>query len=127
LSAIPESYPSGEVLVTVGDISCTQTEVILPTGRSALRGTTWIVTNQTTVSEKIPTWAIVMAVVGALACLLGLLFLLVKERTVQGFMQVSVQGPSLYYATQIPVKNEAQIKDIDARANYIRSLVAALG
>jgi hypothetical protein len=122
----PGSQP-GQVLVTVGDIACTQTEVLLPTGRAPLRGTTWMVTNQVTVTEGIPTWAIVLAIIGIIACLLGLFFLLVKEKKVQGFMQVSVQGPGLYYATQLPVSNEMQMRDIESRVNYIRTLVAALG
>jgi len=117
----------GQILVSVGDIACTQTEVITPGGKASLRGTNWILTNQTMVSERIPTYAIVLAVVFALACLLGLLFLLIKERTVQGFMQVAVQGPGIYHATQIPVNDQAQVMDVEARVNYIRGLVAALG
>ena len=122
----PGSQP-GQVLVTVGDIACTQTEVILPTGRAPLAGTTWMVTNQVSVTEGIPTWAIVMAIIGIIACLLGLLFLLVKEKKVQGFMQVSVQGQGLYYATQVPVGSEMQMRDVESRVNYIRTLVATLG
>ena len=34
---------------------------------------------------------------------LGLLFLLIKERTIEGSVQVSVQSSEVYYATQIPV------------------------
>jgi hypothetical protein len=115
------------VLVTIGDIACTQTQVITPMGRGSLRGTTWIATRQTTISEKIPTYAIVLAVIFALACLLGLLFLLIKERTLQGFVQVSVQGPGVYYATQVPVGTDAEVNDIESRVNYVRSLVSALG
>ena len=114
--------------MTLGDISCTQTEVIVPTGRAPLRGTTWIATNQVSVVEKIPTWAIVVAIVGFfVVCLFSLLFLLVKERTVQGFVHVSVQAPGFYHTTQIPVTSDFQIRDIESRVNYIRSLVAALG
>jgi hypothetical protein len=123
----PAGGPGGQVLVTVGDVVCTQTEVITPTARAPLRGTTWIVSNQATVTQGIPAYAIVLAIIFFLACLLGLLFLLIKERKVQGFMQVAVQAPGFYYATQVPVSSEAQIRDIDARVNYIRGLVASLG
>ncbi len=119
--------PGQKALVTVGDVACTQTEVITPTGRAPLRGTTWIVSNQTTVSEGIPAYAIVLAIIFFLACLLGLLFLLIKERKVQGFMQVTVQGPGFFHATQVPVSTEGQIRDVEARVNYIRGLVASLG
>src|SRR4051794_22007211 len=107
-SALPvEHVTSGQparqesTLVTVGDIACSQHWVTTPAGSHPLGGSTWIVTNQTTVSERIPPYAIILAIVFALACLLGLLFLLIKERTVQGFMQVSVQGPGFYYATRV--------------------------
>lgn len=126
-TAQPAGPPPGPVLVTVGDVACTQTEVITPAGRAPLRGTTWIVSNQTTVTQSIPSYAIVLAIVFALLCLIGLLFLLIKERRVQGFMQVSVQGPGLYHATQVPVSSDLQIRDVEARVSYIRSLVAALG
>ncbi|HTV11514.1 MAG TPA: hypothetical protein VME20_06590 [Acidimicrobiales bacterium] len=120
--------PPGQVLVTVGDISCTQTEVLVPNGRASLRGTTWTVQNQTAVTTKIPTWAIVVAVVGLLIiCVFSLLFLLVKERTVQGIAQVTVQGPGLLHTTSIPVTSEVQMRDIESRVNYIRGLVTALG
>ncbi len=120
--------PPAQVLVTVGDISCTQTEVIIPSGRAPLRGTAWVVTNQVSTTEKIPTWAIVVAIVGFfVVCLFSLFFLLVKERTVQGFVQVSVQAPGFYHTTQVPVSSDFQIRDVESRVSYIRSLVAALG
>jgi hypothetical protein len=114
------------ILVTVGDIACTQTELITPNGRYPLDGTTWVVTNQTQTSERIPGYAIVLAIIFAFACLLGLLFLLMKEKTVQGYMQVSGQGPGVYYASQVPISLPAQVADVESRVNYIRGLVAAL-
>ena len=114
------------VLVTVGDIGCTQTEVITPNGRHPMAGTTWIVTNQTRVTERIPPYAIVLAIIFALACLIGLLFLLIKERRTEGFMQVAVNGDGFYYATQVPVSGPLQIADVENRVNYIRGLAAAL-
>jgi hypothetical protein len=124
----PPGGAPGQVLVTVGDISCTQNEVIMPNGRAPLRGTTWTVANQTSVTTKIPTWAIVVAIVGLLViCLFSLLFLLVKERTVQGVVQVTVQGPGLLHTTSIPVTSEVQVREVESRVNYVRGLVIALG
>ena len=40
------------------------------------------------------------------ACLLGLLFLLLKERRTSGSVQVSVQGPGFAYSSLIPAYNE---------------------
>jgi len=93
----------------------------------ALRGTTWIVSNQTTVSEGIPAYAIVLAIIFFLACLLGLLFLLIKERKVQGFIAGHGPRSGFFHATQVPVSTEGQIRDVEARVNYIRGLVASLG
>jgi hypothetical protein len=114
-------------LVTIGDVACTQTELLTPNGVYPLAGTSWIVTNNTTTREKIPTYAIVLAIVFALLCLVGLLFLLVKERTIEGTMQVSVQSPEVYYATQIPITAPQQVVDIEQRVNYARGLVRDLG
>lgn len=113
------------VLCTVGDISVTGTEVHTPAGSIPLRNTTWMVSNMTTTTSGIPTWAIVMAILFAVLCLLGLLFLLVKEERTTGVMQVAVQADGFYHATQIPVGNVAAVADVENRVNYIRSLVAS--
>ena len=123
---VPMQSGQQPVLVTVGDIACTPTQVITPAGTYPLAGTTWIVTNNTTITERIPAYAIVLAIVFFLFCLLGLLFLLIKERQMYGYMQVSVQGPRLYHMTQVPISSLAQVADVERRVAYIRSLVAAL-
>ncbi|MFI9508503.1 hypothetical protein [Nocardia sp. NPDC052566] len=124
----PQQLSVEPVLVTVGDIACSSTTVFIPSGqRHPLAGTTWIVTHQTTVTQRIPAYAIVLAVLLALACLLGLLFLLVKEESIQGFVQVSVQSPGFYYATQVPIGDKRQVIDVEQRVEYIRGMVAALG
>lgn len=118
----------GQVLVTVGDISCTQTDVILPNGRFPIRGTLWTTNNQVTVSTKTPTWAIVVAIVGFFViCVFSLFFLLAKETALQGFVQVTVQGPGFLHTSNVRVSSEAQLRDVEARVAYIRSLVTALG
>jgi hypothetical protein len=122
----PVPQAQEQILVTIGDIACTQTEILTPNGRYPLAGASWIVNNNTTTKEQMPTYAIVLAVVFALLCLLGLLFLLVKERTTEGFMQVTVQGPGYYYATQVPITTPAQVVDVEQRVNYARGLTHAL-
>jgi len=113
------------VLVTVGDIACTPHWVITPNGTLPIAGSTWTVSNQTTTTERIPAYAIVLAIIFFLFCLLGLLFLLIKERTMHGYVTVTVQSPAGYHATQVPVASVAQVADTEARVHYIRSLVAA--
>ena len=116
--------PAGTVLVTIGDIACTESTVVTPAGTFPLRGTTWIVSNQTQTTERIPPHAIVLAIIFFLFCLLGLFFLLMKERTTKGFVQVSVQGDGFYHATQIPVSHLTQVPQIEAQVNYARTLAA---
>lgn len=120
--AAPDHEP---VLVTVGDIACTEHWVVTPGGSFPISGSTWIVTNQTTTSERIPPYAIVLAIVFFLFCLLGLFFLLIKQRTMQGWVTVTVQAPGGYHATQVPVSHPSQIADVENRVHYIRGLAAA--
>lgn len=127
----PQTQPAygmpqpGQVMVTIGDIGVTPTEVITPLGRRPVRGTVWMLQNNTMTSESIPTYAIVLCIVFLLFCLLGLLFLLIKERKTQGYLTVSVQGDGFFHATQVPVTYPAQIADIEGRVNYCRALAAA--
>ena len=110
------------VLVTIGDIACTQDEVITPSGRAPIVGTTWTFTDMSRTSRDIPSWAIVCAVIFFLFCFLGLLFLLAKEDRTEGSVQVTVQGPGLLHTVQIPVFAQAAAMDFNSRVNYARSL-----
>lgn len=116
-----EPSPS-PVLVTIGDIACTQDEVITPSGRAPIAGTTWTFTDMTRTDRTIPAWAIVLAVLFFLFCLLGLLFLLVKEERTTGSVQITVSAPGLLHVTQIPVAAPAAVMDFNARVNYARNL-----
>ena len=115
------------VLFNIGDIAVSRYWVVSPNGTAPLHGSAWIANDRSTTSERIPGYAIVLAIIFALACLLGLLFLLIKEERTTGYVQVTVQGQGTFHATQIPVNNRMQVGDIHQRVNYVRSLVAALG
>jgi hypothetical protein len=52
-----------------------------------------------------------------------LLFLLIKERTVEGNYQVTVQGNGFHYSTLIPA-SQATMMGIHQQVNYARSLAA---
>jgi hypothetical protein len=117
----------GQVLLTIGDMAVTPTHVLTPAGPHPIAGTTWIVQDNVQVTQGIPTWAIVLAVVFAVVCLLGLLFLLVKEERVHGMISVSVQGPGFFHATQLPVGSNFQVGAVHQQVNYIRSIAAAGG
>jgi hypothetical protein len=120
------AQPGEPVLVSIGDISVTQSQVFTPSGVRPLSEVSWTVTDMTTTTQAIPTWAIVCAIVFFVFCLLGLLFLLVKETKTQGSMQVTVHGPGFVHTSQIPVSSPAQVADINARVNHARMLAASV-
>jgi hypothetical protein len=113
------------VLVVIGDISVTATTVYTPSGSRPLSEVSWNLTDLSVTSQAIPTWAIVCAVVFFLACFLGLLFLLAKENSTSGSVQVTAHGQGFVHTTTIPVSSLAQVGDINARINYVRTLTAA--
>jgi hypothetical protein len=90
------------VLLSIGDISVTQTHVHVPQGQFPVHGTTWAVQDSTQVSESIPPVAIILTIVFIWLCLLGLLFLLMKQKRYTGFVTITVTGVGLYHSVQFP-------------------------
>ncbi len=127
---LPDPWqPGGQepVLVAIGDIGVTQTHVITPSGTAPVAQCQFHVTDMSRTSETIPPWAIVLAVVFAVFCLLGLLFLLVKEPRTEGGVQVVVQGPRFLHTVHIPVYSPHQVVDLGARVNHARAIAMAAG
>jgi len=112
----------GQIRVQLGDIAVTDTQVHTPGGSYPLAGTVWGVNNQTHTVEVIPGCAIVLAVF----CLLGLLFLAIKEPRTHGSVQVTVQGPGFFHGTPTPMRNEAAVYHISNQVNWIRGRVGLL-
>jgi hypothetical protein len=126
---LPVPYGSSSddrALVTIGDITCTQREVITPSGRRPINAVTWTFTDLSQTTTTIPTWAIVLAIIFLAACLLGLLFLLAKETRTTGWVQITVQGDRFLHQTQLPVFHPHQVVDYNSRVSYARSLSVAL-
>jgi hypothetical protein len=113
------------VLITIGDISVTTEYVITPQGQVPVGQVYWTLTDQSRTTSEIPTWAIVLTIVFALFCLLGLLFLLVKEERTTGWAQVGVQGPGFFHATQLPVTTRYDMARYQDMVNYARSVTAS--
>lgn len=112
--------------VQIGDISVDQQWVRTPSGSVPTGQVTWSVQDLTRHDVVIPPYAIILAVVlSAVTCLLGLLFLLVKEDRTSGWLQVTVQGPALEHTTWVPVSDQGMVMDVHARVDYARSLTAA--
>jgi len=113
-----------EPLLTIGDISVTQTQVIVPQGTFPLRGTTWTLQDSTQVTEAIPAYAIVLAILFFVVCLLGLLFLLIKEKRYSGFVTVTVTGDRLFHSVQFP-PGPATVGWLTHQVGQARALAAA--
>lgn len=118
--------PGGEVpLLTIGDIAITPSTVITPAGRLPVRGSTWTMTDMSRTEEKTPAWAIIAAIlIFWWTCLLGLLFLLVKERQTSGYIQVTVQGGGVFHSTMVPAHSPATSAQVMQQVNYVRNLSA---
>jgi hypothetical protein len=117
-----QAGPAGPVLVTIGDISVEQHRIVTPAGVLPTHGTNWSAMDMSRTEEKIPAWAIVLAIIFFLACLLGLLFLLCKERKTTGFVQVTVQNGPRTHNTHVPVGSPSQVADVLARVNFARTI-----
>jgi hypothetical protein len=100
----PPPPPPGNdpVLLSIGDISVTQTQIHVPQGRFPVNGTTWAVQDSTQVTESIPPVAIILTIVFVWFCLIGLLFLLMKQKRYTGFVTITVTGVGLYHSVQFP-------------------------
>ena len=119
------AWGNAPVMVTIGDIACTNAMVITPSGQAPIGGVVWSYTDMSRTTRSIPTWAIVCTVIFFFFCLLGLLFLLAKEDRTEGTVQVVVQGQGFLHQVQLPVSSVMQVQDYAARVNYARSLSAA--
>lgn len=118
--------PPARPLVTIGDITVTNTTVITPVGSIPLAKAQFNFSDMSRTERVTPAWAIVLAIIGFLFFLLGLLFLLVKEERTTGAIQVIVTGPGFMHTFQSPVSNSALVRDFAGRVNYAKSLVAAV-
>jgi hypothetical protein len=125
MSLDPYSASPEPVLFSIGDIGVSRHWVVTPNGTTPIRASRWIVRDMSRTESRIPAYAIVLAIVFALLCLVGLLFLLIKEQTTTGYVEVSVQGDNLYHVTQVPISNPQQIDFIRGAVYQAQSLAAA--
>lgn len=124
---MPAPQQPEQILFTIGDIHVSPHWVVTPSGTAPLAGSQWFFVDQSRTERKIPTWAIVVAVVFAFACLLGLLFLLVKEEVTVGFVAVSVRAGTVSHTTQMAVSNRGQIATLGSLVQQAQALAARAG
>ncbi|WP_327177606.1 hypothetical protein OG599_21515 [Streptomyces sp. NBC_01335] len=119
---VPHQGYAGAPTLTIGDIAVVNDSVVTPSGTMPLRGAVWTATDMSRTEEKIPPVAIVLAIVFALFCLVGLLFLLMKEKKTTGFVQVTVTSGGRHHSTMIPAMNPNTFPMLMSQVNTARSM-----
>jgi hypothetical protein len=122
----PSPYAAPEqVIAQIGEIQVTSTMVRTPAGQFPLRGSQWTVTDQWVATQKIPSWAITLAIVGFFCLtIFSLFFLLAKETVYQGVVLVQVHNGPYQYVSRVPVNNQLYVQHVYQQVNYVRSLAA---
>lgn len=121
-----DASSSDEWLATIGDIAVSEYWISTPTGQFPLRGSVWTVTDMSTSEKRLSTGTVILAILSSLVCLLGLLFLLMKDVQQVGFVEVTVEGNGFRYSTMIPVTNPHTVLDINDEVDYARDLASQL-
>ena len=117
--------PAGPVIAQIGELAVTSSVVHTPAGDIPLAGSAWQVADYWHNEQKIPTWAIVAAVLGfCVAPFFSLLFLLVKQTVHRGTAQVTVTNGAQQYVARIAVTDQAKVAYVYQQVNYVRSLAA---
>lgn len=120
----PVAQPAPNFLIAIGDIAVVDGAVVTPSGTLPLRGAIWTATDMSQTAERIPAYAVVLAILFFPLCFLGLLFLLIKERVIAGYVQVTVTGGGRFHSTMIPVQDQQTFPMVMHQLNYARSLSA---
>lgn len=124
-AGLPAPVPApmgGGASMSIGDISIAGDQIITPSGNMPLRGAMWNATDFSRTEEKIPTHAIILAVIFFLFCLLGLLFLLMKEKKTTGYIQITVTSGGRHHSTMIPATDAMSYQRVMGQISYARSL-----
>jgi hypothetical protein len=75
--------------------------------------------------DRIHPAGVVLAILFIWVCLLGLLFLLWRDRKMVGYIQVTVQGSGFYHSTMIPALGAGSMMVVTQEVNYARAQAAA--
>ncbi|MEU9255301.1 hypothetical protein AB0D66_26035 [Streptomyces sp. NPDC048270] len=124
-AGMPAPVPAptgGGAGMSLGDITIAGDQIITPSGTMPLRGAMWNATDFSRTEEKIPTHAIILAVIFFLFCLLGLLFLLMKEKKTTGYIQITVTSGGRHHSTMIPAQDQNTYPWVMSQLNFARSL-----
>ncbi len=115
-----------QFVLSIGDIGISPSWVATPNGTAPLRDSQWTVQDRTFTQQATPTWAIVMAVLGFVFCLLGLLFLLAKESQTTGYVEVTVRSANVFHVVQIPAHTPQAIAHTRQLVYQAQSMAASI-
>lgn len=116
------------VMVQIGEIACTQNWLMVPGSTVPLSGCDFQLRESVTVQRRIPPYAIVLAIIFFMACLLGLLFLLIQEDVLSGSVEVTVSKPGgPKFNASVPVRSQRDIDEVRSKVDYARALVVQAG
>lgn len=124
IQQLPPDTSVEPYLISIGNIHATANRVVTPAGTWPIADVNVGSIDQTSTSSRTPTWAIVLAVVLVWFFLLSLLFLLVREDRLEGFVAVTVttsRGQS--YVEQIPVADGHGRMEVFQRVTYLQNLI----
>jgi hypothetical protein len=114
---------TGPVIAEIGEIRVTSSTVWTPAGEFPLRGSEWTATDQWVTEQRIPLWAVVLAIVSfCLVAFFSLLFLRVRRSVSRGVVVVTVRNGPYGYTARIPVVDHSQAQAVHHQVNYARSL-----
>ncbi len=114
-------------VLTIGDIGLTRELIVTTNGSAPLAGSQWIVRDLSTTRAQTPRWAAVLGIIFLLACLLGLLFFLIKQNVTSGYVEVQVTSGSLVHVTQIPVYSVAEVVVVKRMVREAQAMAVAVG
>ncbi|WP_327142653.1 hypothetical protein [Nocardia sp. NBC_01327] len=120
----PVGAQHGGFLVAIGDIAVMEGAVVTPSGTLPLRGATWTATDMSQTTERIPAYAVVLAILFFPVCFIGLFFLLIKERVIAGYVQVTVNNAGRFHSTMIQVQDQQTFPMVMHQINYARQVSA---
>ena len=121
--ALVPAGPAEQPLCQIGEIMVTNTMVHTPVGGCPLRGSQWTAQDQWITTQKTPTWAIVLAILGfCILTIFSLLFLLAKETVLSGVVQVTVTNGPFTYVARVPVYNHMNAQHVHNQVNYARAM-----
>jgi len=121
-------HPDGAetVIARVGEIEVTLTAVRTPAGRFPLIGSQWDIGTEWVPELRIPSWAVVLALLGFFVMgPFSLLFLRVRRAWARGVTTVTVTGGPHRYVVRIPVAYQTYARQLAHRVNYVRSLAGS--